>query len=132
MFTNGCFDVLHAGHVSLLERAATLGDVLIVGLNDDHSVRGLKGPERPVNDQENRARVLGALGCVDAVVLFHDETPIELIEQIEPDVLVKGGDYSVETVVGADSVLERGGRVEILGLVDGLSTTSTIEKMRGS
>ncbi len=132
VFTNGCFDVLHAGHVSLLDRAAALGDVLIVGLNDDHSVRGLKGPERPVNNQEDRARVLGALGCVDAVVLFHDETPIELIERIGPDVLVKGGDYTVETVVGASSVLDRGGRVEILDLVDGLSTTSTIEKMRGS
>ncbi len=131
VFTNGCFDVLHAGHVSLLDRAAALGDILIVGLNDDHSVRGLKGPERPVNNQEDRARVLGALGCVDAVVLFHDETPIELIERIGPDVLVKGGDYSVETVVGARSVLDRGGRVEILDLVDGLSTTSTIEKMRG-
>ena len=132
VFTNGCFDVLHAGHVSLLERAAALGDVLIVGLNDDHSVRTLKGPARPVNDQDQRARVIGALGCVDAVVLFHDETPIELIERIGPDVLVKGGDYTPESVVGADAVRGRGGRVEILDLVDGLSSSATIERIRRS
>jgi len=132
VFTNGCFDIIHAGHISLLQRAAALGDVLIVAMNDDHSVRGLKGPSRPVNDQENRARVLGALECVDAVVLFNDETPIKLIEGIAPDVLVKGGDYSVETVVGADFVITTGGRVELLDLVDGLSSTSTIEKMKHS
>lgn len=132
VFTNGCFDVIHAGHISLLQRAAALGDVLIVAMNDDHSVRGLKGPTRPVNDQENRARVLGALECVDAVVLFNDETPIKLIESINPDILVKGGDYSVETVVGADFVLSQGGRVELLDLIDGLSSTSTIERMKQS
>ena len=132
VFTNGCFDVIHAGHISLLQRAGQLGDVLIVGMNDDHSVRGLKGPTRPINNQENRARVLGALECVDAVVLFNDETPITLIEGILPDVLVKGGDYSIETVVGAEFVVEHGGRVELLDLVDGLSTTSSIEKMKQS
>tara|TARA_R110000868_G_scaffold241497_3_gene496467 strand:- start:113109 stop:114602 length:1494 start_codon:yes stop_codon:yes gene_type:complete len=132
VFTNGCFDVIHAGHISLLQRAAALGDILIVAMNDDHSVRGLKGPTRPVNDQENRARVLGALECVDAVVLLNDETPIKLIESINPDVLVKGGDYSVETVVGADFVLSHGGRVELLDLIDGLSSTSTIERMKQS
>jgi len=132
VFTNGCFDIIHAGHISLLQRAAALGDVLIVAMNDDHSVRRLKGPTRPVNDQENRARVLGALECVDAVVLFHDQTPITLIEGIKPDVLVKGGDYSVETVVGAEFVIASGGRVELLSLVDGLSSTSTIEKMKQS
>jgi D-beta-D-heptose 7-phosphate kinase/D-beta-D-heptose 1-phosphate adenosyltransferase len=132
VFTNGCFDIIHAGHISLLQRAAALGDVLIVAMNDDHSVRGLKGPSRPVNDQENRARVLGALECVDAVVLFNDETPIKLIEGISPDVLVKGGDYSVETVVGAEFVIAQGGAVELLDLVDGLSSTSTIEKMKQS
>jgi len=132
VFTNGCFDIIHAGHISLLQRAAALGDVLIVAMNDDHSVRGLKGPTRPVNDQENRARVLGALECVDAVVLFNDETPIKLIEGIAPDVLVKGGDYCVETVVGADFVIASGGQVELLDLVDGLSSTSTIEKMKHS
>ena len=132
VFTNGCFDIIHAGHISLLQRAAELGDVLIVAMNDDHSVRGLKGPSRPVNDQENRARVLGALECVDAVVLFNDETPIKLIEGISPDILVKGGDYSVETVVGAEFVIACGGRIELLDLVKGLSSTSTIEKMKKS
>ncbi len=132
VFTNGCFDIIHAGHISLLQRAAALGDVLIVAMNDDHSVRALKGPTRPVNDQENRARVLGALECVDAVVLFNEETPIKLIEGISPDVLVKGGDYSIQTVVGAEFVIANGGRVELLDLVDGLSSTSTIEKMKHS
>jgi D-beta-D-heptose 7-phosphate kinase / D-beta-D-heptose 1-phosphate adenosyltransferase len=132
VFTNGCFDVIHAGHISLLQRSAALGDVLIVAMNDDHSVRGLKGPTRPVNDQENRARVLGALECVDAVVLFNEETPIKLIEGIKPDVLVKGGDYSIETVVGAEFAMQNGGRVELLDLIDGLSTTSTIERMKDS
>ncbi len=130
VFTNGCFDVIHAGHISLLERAAELGDVLVVALNDDHSVRGLKGEGRPVNDQEHRARVVGALGCVDAVVLFSEETPIRLIEAILPDVLVKGGDYTPETVVGADLVKRAGGRVELIPLIEGLSTTNTIRKMR--
>lgn len=132
VFTNGCFDIIHAGHISLLQRAAALGDVLIVAMNDDHSVRGLKGPTRPVNDQENRARVLGALECVDAVVLFTDETPIKLIEGISPDILVKGGDYSIETVVGAEFVIDQGGRIELLDLVDGLSSSATIAKMKDS
>lgn len=132
VFTNGCFDIIHAGHISLLQKAAAHGDVLIVAMNDDHSVRGLKGPTRPVNDQINRARVLGALECVDAVVLFKDETPIELIEAISPDVLVKGGDYTVETVVGSEFVLSHGGRVELIDLIDGLSSTSTIERMKNT
>ncbi len=130
VFTNGCFDVIHAGHVSLLERAAQLGDMLIVAMNDDHSVHALKGDGRPVNNQDRRARVLGALGCVDAVVLFNEDTPIKLIEAILPDVLVKGGDYTVETVVGAQTVQNAGGRVALIDLVEGLSTTATIEKMR--
>lgn len=130
VFTNGCFDVIHAGHISLLERAAELGDMLIVALNDDHSVHGLKGDGRPINDQEQRARVVGALGCVDAVVLFSDETPIRLIETILPDVLVKGGDYTVQTVVGAEIVQKAGGRVELIPLIEGLSTTATIRKMK--
>ncbi|MFK7758687.1 MAG: D-glycero-beta-D-manno-heptose 1-phosphate adenylyltransferase [Phycisphaerales bacterium] len=132
VFTNGCFDVIHAGHISLLQRAAALGDVLIVGMNNDHSVRTLKGPTRPVNNQDDRARVLGALECVDAVALFEDQTPIELIEGINPDILVKGGDYTVETVVGADFVISQGGRVELLDLIDGLSTTATVEKLKQS
>lgn len=130
VFTNGCFDVIHAGHISLLERAAELGDMLVVALNDDHSVRSLKGDGRPLNDQEHRARVVGALGCVDAVVLFSDETPLRLIETVLPDVLVKGGDYTPETVVGADLVKRAGGRVELIPLIEGLSTTNTIRKMQ--
>ena len=132
VFTNGCFDVLHAGHVSLLQRCAELGDMLIIGLNDDHSVRALKGPERPVNNQNHRAYLLSALQCVDSVVLFGEDTPIRLIEAIKPDVLVKGGDYTPDTVVGADIVEANGGRVVLLDLIDGLSTTRTIEKMRQS
>lgn len=131
VFTNGCFDVLHAGHVHLIERARQFGDFLIVGLNDDHSVRTLKGEGRPINDQEHRTRVLGALSAVDSVVLFGDDTPIRLIETIVPDVLVKGGDYAPEDVVGAKTVADAGGRVEIVPLVDGLSSTKTIDKIRG-
>lgn len=130
VFTNGCFDVIHAGHIALLERAAELGDMLIVALNDDHSVRALKGESRPLNDQEHRARVIGALGCVDAVVLFSEETPIRLIEMVLPDVLAKGGDYTPDTVVGADLVHRAGGRVELIPLIEGLSTTNTIRKMQ--
>jgi D-beta-D-heptose 7-phosphate kinase/D-beta-D-heptose 1-phosphate adenosyltransferase len=132
VFTNGCFDVLHAGHVSLLQRCADLGDMLILGINDDHSVRELKGEGRPVNNQNHRAHVLNALGCVDSVVLFNEDTPIKLIEAIKPDVLVKGGDYSVETVVGHELVEDSGGKVVILDLIDGLSTTNTIEKMKNA
>lgn len=130
VFTNGCFDVIHAGHISLLERSAELGDMLIVAMNDDHSVRALKGETRPINDQEQRARVVGALGCVDAVILFSEDTPLRLIEAVLPDVLVKGGDYTVETVVGAHAVQRAGGRVELIPLIEGLSTTATIRKMQ--
>lgn len=130
VFTNGCFDILHAGHVSLLQRCAALGDMLIVGLNDDHSVHALKGDGRPVNNQNHRAYLLSALQCVDSVVLFSEDTPIRLIEAIKPDVLAKGGDYTPDTVVGADIVERSGGKVVILDLIDGLSTTGTIEKMR--
>ena len=130
VFTNGCFDVLHAGHVSLLQRCAALGDMLIVGLNDDHSVHALKGDGRPVNNQNHRAYLLSALQCVDSVVLFSEDTPIKIIEAIRPDVLVKGGDYTPETVVGAEVTEKHGGKVVILDLIDGLSTTRTIEKMR--
>ena len=131
VFTNGCFDVLHAGHVSLLEKAAAFGDFLIVAINDDHSVRRLKGPERPVNDQDQRARVIGALNMVDAVVLFGEDTPERLLGQITPDVLVKGGDYTPEQVVGHEIVKASGGRVEIVPLVEGMSTTGTIARIRG-
>lgn len=133
VFTNGCFDVLHSGHVTLLEKAAAMGDYLVVGLNSDASVRRLKGPTRPVNTQDDRARVLGALACVGAVVVFdHDragnDTPLDLIETILPEVLVKGGDYTRASVVGADVVERHGGRVELVPLVEGKSTTATLQR----
>jgi len=130
VFTNGCFDVLHSGHVSLLEKAAAEGDFLIVGLNDDASVCRLKGPTRPVNNQEDRARVLGALQSVGAVVLFAEDTPLELIRALKPDVLVKGADYSKDRVVGADVVEAAGGRVALIPLVEGRSTTGTIARLK--
>ncbi|GJM19659.1 MAG: bifunctional protein HldE [Phycisphaeraceae bacterium] len=130
VFTNGCFDVLHAGHVTLLEKAAHFGDFLVVALNDDASVRALKGEGRPVNDQERRARVVGALNSVNAVVLFSEETPQRLIERVLPDVLVKGSDYAEGQVVGGEAVKRAGGRVELVDLVEGLSTTSTLERIR--
>jgi len=130
VFTNGCFDLLHMGHVDLLERARALGDVLIVGLNTDASIRGLKGAERPVQTFESRSRVLAGLAAVDFVVGFEQDTPIELIRQILPQVLVKGGDYTIESVVGAEIVMAAGGKVEILSLVPGHSTTGLVEKAR--
>jgi len=132
VFTNGCFDILHSGHVALLEKAAAEGDFLIVGLNDDESVKRLKGAGRPVNGQEDRARVIGALGCVGAVVLFSEDTPIKLIEAVRPDVLVKGADYRKDQVVGGKFVESHGGRVALIDLVEGKSTSGTIAKMRGS
>lgn len=130
VFTNGCFDVLHAGHVSLLESARAQGDFLVVGLNDDASVRRLKGPTRPVNGQDDRARVLASLACVGAVVLFEQDTLLRLIEALCPDVLVKGADYAGKAVVGREHVEARGGRVVLVDLVPGRSTTSTIERAR--
>lgn len=126
VFTNGCFDILHRGHVDYLRRTAELGDILIVGLNSDESVKRLKGPERPVNDQESRAEVLGALDCVDHVIIFDEDTPYNLIKAIKPDVLTKGGDYTPETVVGR----EFAGETVIISLVEGHSTTGIIERMR--
>ncbi len=131
VFTNGCFDLLHLGHITYLEEAAKLGDVLVVGLNSDESVRRLKGPSRPVFPQEARARLLAALEFVEAVVVFEEDTPLRLIEKIRPDVLVKGGDYTPETIVGADVVRSYGGRVEILPLVPGYSTTALIRRLCG-
>ncbi len=130
VFTNGCFDILHSGHVTLLEKAAAEGDLLIVGLNTDDSVRRLKGEGRPVNSELDRARVLGALGCVGAIVLFGEDTPMRLIEAIRPDVLVKGGDYSKDQVVGGKFVEQHGGRIALIELVEGKSTTGTIAKLR--
>jgi len=131
VFTNGCFDILHLGHLTYLEEAAKLGDVLVVGLNSDESVRRLKGPSRPVFPQEARARMLAALEFVEAVLIFEEETPLRLIEKIRPDVLVKGGDYTLETIVGADLVRSYGGQVEVLPLVPGYSTTALIHRLCG-
>lgn len=128
-FTNGCFDILHRGHIYSLSAAAKEADYLIVGLNSDNSTRQLKGPGRPVNDQQARAIVLASLLMVDMVVIFDEETPLELIKAIMPDVLVKGGDYTEEQVVGAKEVKANGGRLVINPIVDGFSTTSIIAKL---
>ena len=132
VFTNGVFDLLHPGHVDVLRSARAQGDRLVVGLNSDDSVRRLKGPERPIRAEAERAYVLAALQMVDLVVIFGEDTPLELIRELRPDVLVKGGDYSEATVVGAEDVKGWGGRVEIIPLTPGQSTTSIVEKLRGS
>ena len=129
-FTNGCFDILHAGHIASLSEAASHADYLVVGLNADSSIKGLKGPNRPVNNEESRALLLASLSVVDAVVVFSEPTPLELINLVQPDFLVKGGDYKIEEIVGAKEVIERGGKVIINPIVEGFSTTSLIEKMR--
>lgn len=128
-FTNGCFDILHAGHIHSLMQAASFADILIVGLNSDASTKRLKGDNRPVNNEDNRGLLLASLAFVDAVVLFDEDTPFELITTVMPDVLVKGGDYTVDTIVGAKEVIANGGKVEIIPLVEGLSTTSLIQKI---
>lgn len=128
VFTNGCFDVLHRGHAEYLHAARGLGDLLVVGLNSDDSVRRLKGPSRPVNPQDDRAWVLASLAAVDAVVVFEEDTPAELIRALLPDVLVKGGDYRLEEIVGAPEVVAAGGRVVIAPLVPGRSTTSILQR----
>jgi D-beta-D-heptose 7-phosphate kinase/D-beta-D-heptose 1-phosphate adenosyltransferase len=130
VFTNGVFDLLHPGHVDVLAQARALGDALVVGVNSDASVRRLKGPERPVRTEAERAYVLAALRDVDAVVVFPEDTPQDLIRHLRPDVLVKGGDYTPDTVVGRDDVEGWGGRVVIVPLRPGQSTTSIIEKLR--
>ncbi len=130
VFTNGCFDILHAGHVHYLEQARELGDRLIVAINDDASVTALKGPGRPINSVDRRMAVLAGLGAVDWVTSFADDTPIPLLELLQPDVLVKGGDYGVDGVVGGDLVRAYGGEVKVLGLVENSSTTAIVEKIR--
>ena len=129
VFTNGCFDILHPGHVDYLQRARDLGSCLVVGLNSDASVRRLKGALRPVNDEASRALVLAALACVDYVVLFEEDTPYELIKAVRPDILVKGGDWSVDRIVGRDLVEERGGRVLSIPLLEGYSTTAIVDRI---
>ena len=131
VFTNGVFDLLHPGHVDVVVGARRCGDVLVVGLNSDASVRRLKGPERPVRSEAERAYVLAALEAVDLVVVFDQDTPLELVRAVEPDVIVKGGDYEESTIVGAAEVRERGGDVVVIPLTPGQSTTSIIEKLRG-
>lgn len=129
VFTNGCFDILHAGHVHVLSKAADFGDVLIVGLNSDNSVKKLKGASRPLQGANSRARVLASLFYVHAVVLFEEDTPLELIKIISPDVLVKGGDYKATDIAGADHVSQHGGSVEIIPLLSGYSTTGIAQKL---
>lgn len=130
VFTNGCFDILHKGHFDLLAKAAEEGDFLVVGLNADASVKRLKGPERPVNSEADRAFALASLLCVDMVILFGEDTPLNLIETLKPDVLVKGGDYTIDTIVGAEETISRGGLVRIIPFVDGYSTTGLIQTIR--
>lgn len=129
VFTNGCFDILHVGHVRYLNEARALGDLLVVGLNSDESVKRLKGDSRPVQPESDRAEILSNLKCVDYVALFAEDTPLELIKAVEPDVLVKGGDWSVEKIVGSKEVLARGGEVRSLKFHKGHSTTGILERI---
>jgi rfaE bifunctional protein nucleotidyltransferase chain/domain len=131
VFTNGCFDILHTGHIDYLARAASLGNRLIVGVNSSASVSRLKGPERPLNSEADRALALAALLLVDAVCVFEEDTPLELIQVLQPDVLAKGGDYTPATIVGADFVQGRGGEVAVIPFVEGYSTTGLIAKIWG-
>lgn len=130
VFTNGCFDILHLGHIDYLMKAADAGDVMIIGLNTDASVRKLKGEGRPVNDEQARALILASLVFVSAVVLFDEDTPYNLIQKIQPDVLVKGNDYKIEDIAGHDIVLAKGGKVITVDLLSGYSTTGLIEKLK--
>ncbi len=130
VFTNGVFDLLHSGHIDVLVGARREGDALVVGLNSDASVQRLKGPARPVRSEAERAYVLAGLEAVDAVIVFDEDTPLELVRTLQPDVIVKGGDYAPDTIVGADVVTARGGRVVVIPLTAGQSTTSIIEKLR--
>ena len=129
--TSGCFDIIHAGHVTYLEEAKAAGDVLIIMLNTDASVRGLKGEERPIVTQQERAVVIAGLGCVDYVILFDDRTPCGLIEELQPDIVIKGGDYEGVHIPEMDSVKEYGGVVRYVSMVDGCSSTNIIEKIKG-
>lgn len=129
-FTNGCFDVFHPGHLASLSQAAAEADILVVGINSDRSVKILKGNDRPINTETDRAALIASLLIVDAVVIFDEETPLELIQKVEPDVLVKGGDYTIDQIVGAKEVQAAGGRVVINPIVEGFSSTKVIEKLK--
>jgi D-beta-D-heptose 7-phosphate kinase/D-beta-D-heptose 1-phosphate adenosyltransferase len=131
-FTNGCFDILHEGHIFSLSQAAKDADLLIVGVNSDSSVKRLKGNDRPINHENSRALLLASLAIVDAVVIFEEDTPLELIKEILPDYLVKGGDYTVEQIVGAKEVIDNGGKVIINPIVEGFSTTGIIAQIKSS
>ncbi len=130
VFTNGCFDLIHLGHVDYLEKARALGQKLVLGLNTDDSVSRFKGPERPLQDQNSRARVLAAMQFIDLVVFFNEDTPLSLISELVPDVLVKGSDYLTENIVGADVVQKAGGEVKTIDFVPGYSTTRIVEKIK--
>lgn len=130
VFTNGCFDILHRGHITYLKQAKSLGDYLIIGLNSDSSVKKIKGESRPLNNQNDRAYVLNNMKAVNAVVIFSEDTPYNIIKEIQPDLLVKGGDWSEDKIVGADIVKKSGGKVVSLKYVDNYSTTSTINKLK--
>ena len=131
VFTNGCFDILHLGHIDYLTKAADLGDRLIVAVNTDSSVSALKGPSRPIIDEETRAMKLASLVFVDAVILFGEETPLKLITEVRPNILVKGGDYTIDTIVGASEVQDNGGEVVVIPFLEGHSTTSIVNKITG-
>ncbi len=131
-FTNGCFDILHEGHIFSLSQAAQEADFLIVGVNSDSSTKRLKGPERPINHEHSRALLLASLTIIDAVVIFDEDTPFELITAVQPDVLVKGGDYTIEQIVGSKEVIAKGGRVVINPIIAGFSTTGIIEQIKAS
>lgn len=128
--TNGCFDILHVGHVRYLQKSADLGDILVVCLNSDRSVKALKGDSRPLNNENDRAEVLSALACVDYVVIFNENTPVKYLAQIKPDIHTKGGDYDINTLPEAKVVMENGGKLEFISFVEGKSTTNIINKMR--
>ena len=132
VFTNGCFDILHLGHIDYLSKAAEFGDVLIVGLNSDDSVRTIKGINRPINDENSRAKILASLGFVSAVILFDEDTPYNLINFVQPDVLIKGSDYKPEDIVGYDIVKAKGGEIETIDFLHGYSTSLIIDKINKS
>ena len=132
VFTNGCFDIIHRGHIEVLARTADLGDKLIIGLNSDQSIQKLKGKDRPIIDEQSRAFLLAALSFVDAIVLFSEDTPLKLISTLLPDVLAKGGDYKIKTIVGHEIVQQNGGKVKLVPFVDGFSSTTIIDKIKKS
>ena len=130
VFTNGCFDLLHKGHLDLLNKSSKYGDILIVGLNSDSSVKKLKGPSRPVNSTQSRSKLLAGFECIDLIVVFNEDTPLNLIQSLKPNILVKGGDYTFETIVGAEEVKNYGGQVEIIPFLPGYSTSKIVTKIQ--